>query len=213
MRLAPAPRRDAAAAPAATEESGTRRSIVSGERLAKERMVRFVVAPDGSVVPDIDERLPGRGLWIEADRDMLSLACARNRFAGAARKRAVVPPDLAERVVALITRRCVERLGLARRAGQAVAGYERAADWARGGRAAVLVVALDAAPATRQRLSRLSPAAPCVAAFDAATLGPVFGREAAVNVVLAPGRLADAFLRDARRLEGLRGPGGTNELS
>ena len=77
------------------------------------------VAPDGTVVPDIGERLPGRGLWLTARRDIVAAASGKGLFAKAARAAAAAPADLADQVEALLARRCCELLGLARRAGQA----------------------------------------------------------------------------------------------
>ncbi|MBT5309011.1 MAG: DUF448 domain-containing protein, partial [Rhodospirillaceae bacterium] len=108
---------------------GQRRCIVSGEMRPKAEMLRFVVAPDGDVVADIEEKLPGRGFWLSADRDVIHTASARNLFAKAARAKANAPDDLADRVEALLARRCLDQIGLARRAGIAVAGFGKVESW------------------------------------------------------------------------------------
>jgi predicted RNA-binding protein YlxR (DUF448 family) len=88
-------------------------------------MLRFVVDPDGHVVPDVDGRLPGRGLWLSPGRDMIEIPARRRLFSRAARRAVTVPPDLPDRVEALLIRRCLRLLGLARRAGQVVSGFEK----------------------------------------------------------------------------------------
>src|SRR5574339_498363 len=105
--------------PEAEEEGPMRRCAATRERLPKEALVRLAVAPDGSLVPDIEERLPGRGLWIAARRDIVERAVTKRLLARAAGAGVSAPPDLADRIQALLARRCLELLGLARRAGQA----------------------------------------------------------------------------------------------
>lgn len=91
--------------------------------------MRFVVGPDSSVVPDIAEKLPGRGLWLTASRDIVSRAVARRLFGKAAKAAVTVPADLADRVEARLVARCLDLVGMARRAGRSVAGFEKVRSW------------------------------------------------------------------------------------
>ena len=102
-----------------------RRCIVTSEVKPKAELLRFVLSPQGEVVPDIGSRLPGRGIWLCASRDVVNTAVAKRLFAKAARRAAIVPADLADRLEVLLARRCLDALGLARRAGQAVCGFEK----------------------------------------------------------------------------------------
>jgi len=86
-------------------------------------MIRFVVGPEGDVVPDLARRLPGRGLWVKAERSAVERAVAKNLFARAARASVKPAADLAERVEWLLLERALADLGRARRAGRAVAGF------------------------------------------------------------------------------------------
>ena len=95
-----------------------RRCVVTGEVLPREAMVRFVVRPPeqgekGELIPDLEGRLPGRGLWITARRDIVARAIAKNAFARAAQAPVAVPGDLADRLESLLVRRCIDHLGLA----------------------------------------------------------------------------------------------------
>ena len=117
-----------------------RRCIVTGEIGERSRLLRFVVGPQGELVPDVAARLPGRGLWLTPRRDIVERAVAKRLFARAARRPVTVPVGLADRIEALLAQRCIDAIGLARRAGLAVAGFERVADAARAGRAALLLV-------------------------------------------------------------------------
>lgn len=167
-------------------------------------MIRFVIGPDRAVVPDLAERLPGRGIWLSAARDVVETARLRGAFAKAARGPVTVPPDLLEMLQAALIRRISQSLGLARRAGQAVAGFEKAREWLRDGRAGLVVQAEDGSPEERARfLSGARGTVAVHAPLSAAALGAVFGRDRAVHVVLAPGALAERIGRDCTRLAGL----------
>ncbi len=186
------------------ETGPTRRCVLSGARQAKEAMIRFVVGPDGQVVPDLAARLPGRGMWLSAQGSVLEDRRLGQAFARAAKARVTVPGDLRPRVVAGLERRVAELLGLARRAGQAVAGFVVAREWVASGRAGLVVEARDGAPDGRRKL--LSGAAvPVVAPLTAAELGAVFARDHVVHVAIAPGRLARTIATESERLAGVRG--------
>lgn len=181
-----------------------RRCVVSSRRLPKSQMIRFAVGPDDVVVPDIAERLPGRGIWLSADRNIIKTACARNLFSFAARRAVRVDDQLADRIEALLVRRCTEFLGLARRAGQAVAGYVKVRGWLRDGRAAVLLAASDGSMDGRNKLRQSARDLPEIDLLRAAELGVAFGRPETVHAALASGGLADRFVETASRLSGFR---------
>jgi predicted RNA-binding protein YlxR (DUF448 family) len=191
------------------EETGPlRRCAVTRARLPKATMLRFVVAPDGTVVPDLAARLPGRGIWLSARGDVIETACAKGAFAKAARAQVTVPRDLVAALRDSLTRRFREHLGLARRAGQAVAGYQKAREWLDVGRAGLIVQAADGSPDERARfLGRWTERVPVVAPLDAHQLGVVFGRDHAVHVAVAAGRLAESLRNEADRLVGVMSGG------
>ena len=174
-------------------------------------MVRFVVSPGGEIVPDVEGRLPGRGLWLTARRDIVATAIARGAFEKAARARVQVAPDLAERVEGLLARRCLDLIGLARRAGLAVAGFEKVRSLVAKGRAGVVIQAYDAAPGGRGKLRMAASEVPEVALFTVTELARAFGRETVVHAALARGPMAETFLGEARRLAGFR-PGETKTV-
>jgi len=200
-----------------TDTGPCRRCIVTGVVQPRESLLRFVVSPDGEVVFDLDHRLPGRGIWLSPRRDVVNTAVAKRQFARAARRAVSVPPDLLERVEAALTRRCLDAIGLARRAGQAVCGFDKVCTEIRSGRAAVILAARDAAREGRDKVRALVAgrttrrSTPEIDLFDAAALGGVFGRDHSVHVCLAPGRLANRLVADAALLAGLR-PGDGDEI-
>lgn len=186
-----------------------RRCIATGESRPQSELLRFVVDPDGTLVPDLSARLPGRGLWLTPQRDIIARACRRNLFAKAARAPVKVPDDLLERVEAALRRRCLERLGLAMRAGQAVCGHDKVAGWLAAGKAALLIQAADAAEGGRRKLraqaGRAGAQVAVVEILDAAALGRALGREACVHVAVAPGRMAATLAVELARLTAVRG--------
>jgi predicted RNA-binding protein YlxR (DUF448 family) len=181
-----------------------RRCIATGDVRPKEELLRFVVAPDGGVVPVVAGRLPGRGLWLTARRDIVTAAASKRLFARAARRPVVVEDGLADRVEALLAQRCRDHIGLARRAGQAVMGFTKVHAALAAGKVAVLAAAADGAADGRGKLRALAPGLPLVDRLTSAELAAAFGREHVVHAALAPGRLARAFLVDAGRLAGFR---------
>lgn len=186
------------------EATSQRRCLVTRETGARDQLVRFVLDPQRRVLPDLEERLPGRGMWLSADRDVVNRAVAANLFARAARGPAAAEADLAEKVERLLAKRALDSLGLARRAGQVVAGFEQVRAWLRASKVAVLIAASDGASEGRAKLRRLAPDLPLITAFSRGELGAALGRDEVVHVAVAPGGLAQRLLRDAQRLAGFR---------
>jgi uncharacterized protein len=190
------------------ETSGAeRRCIVTGEVRDKGALLRFVLDPDGRIVPDVAGKLPGRGLWLTPRRDIVATAIAKRHFARAARQPVAVDDDLVDRIEGLLAARCRDEVALARRAGQAVMGFAQVETALAKRRAAVLLAASDGSADGRAKLRALAPALPVVGQLTAAELGAAFGREHVVHAALAPGRLATALAADAARLAGFRGDG------
>jgi len=170
----------------------------------KAELLRFVVSPDGVIVPDIARRLPGRGLWLTARRDIVAAAVGKRLFGRAARASVTVPGDLAERVEMLLRQRCCDLVGLARRAGRAVAGFEKVRAALRKGEVAVLIAAADGGDSGRDKVRGLGVDLPLVEGLSAAELGLAFGRDHVVHAALAPGRLARDTLAAGERLAAYR---------
>jgi len=192
--------------PAGTpNESGPqRRCIVTGEVRDREALLRFVIGPDAEIVPDIESRLPGRGLWLTPHRDIVARAVAKRVFARAARQSVTAGPELPDRVEALLARRCGDGLGLARRAGLAIAGFDRVVEAVRRGDAGLLLLALDAGENGRGKLAELGRALSLACVLRADELGAAFGRERIVHVGIGGGPLCRRLLLDLTRLAGFR---------
>lgn len=147
-------------------------------------------------------------------RDIVDRAVAKRAFARAARRPVSVSSDLADRLENLLARRCVDSLGLARRAGLAVAGFDRVCDAVRHGRAALLLCARDGAEGGRRKLAELGRGLPCAETLTATELGAAFGRDRIVHAAVGGGKLCRRLLADLDKLAGLRvaGPSGSAAL-
>jgi len=181
-------------------------------------MLRFVVGPDRALIPDLAGKLPGRGIWLSASRDVIEggrpdamrSSGAKGRelvraVARAARGPVQVPPDLPGVLETALIRRIGDYLGLARRAGQAIAGFEKARDWMRTHPVGLVLQATDGSDAERARFRSAVPeAVPVLDPLTGAELGRVFGHDNVVHVALAPGRLASSIAMEAGRLAGIR---------
>ncbi|HSE76744.1 MAG TPA: DUF448 domain-containing protein [Alphaproteobacteria bacterium] len=204
------PTRDATPAAAAELRRPLRRCLVTGEGHPKENLLRFVLAPplvpggSGEIVPDIEERLPGRGLWVCARRDIVAAAVSRRLFARAARAPVAVASDLDQQVERLLVRRIIALIGLARRSGAAVGGYEKARALSRQGRVGLLLIAAEAAVQTRRKAFEAASTVAVYATLKAAELGEPFGRPQVGHVAIARGRIGDALRRETGRLAGFR---------
>ena len=191
-------------------EGPLRRCIVTGEVQSPERMVRFVENPERTIVPDVARKLPGRGFWVACRREAIARAGERGLFSKAAKANLISPTDLADQVERLLVQRCIEHLGLARRAGQIVSGYAQVEEAfrARDGRIAALLEARESGPADRGKLvtyARRQGAIPVIGCLSDAEIGLAFGRESVVHAALTSGVLATRFVIEAERLGGFRG--------
>lgn len=185
-----------------------RRCIATGETHPRRGLIRFAVSPDGVVVPDILGKLPGRGIWVAAERAALETAVKKNLFSRAAKRQVTVPEGLVADVETGLARHAVELVSMARKAGHAVAGFEKVKDWLDKGEAVILLQASDGSERGKSKLRPPGGRGSFFGVFSASELGLAFGREHVIHAALAAGGLADRFRDDAVRLSGVREDGG-----
>jgi len=183
-----------------------RRDLATRQVMDESRLIRFVAAPDGSVAPDLGRKLPGRGMWVEATRAAVDEAVKRNLFARAAKAQLKPAPDLSDRIEGLLARRCLDQLGLARREGVLISGFEKAAAAIRAGRAAWLIEAADGAADGRGKLLALArhQTTRICGTFGVDDLSLALGLENAIHAVLLEGGRADRWTLEVERLAGFR---------
>ncbi len=189
-----------------------RRDLVSGEVMPEERLVRFVAGPDGFVVPDVARKLPGRGLWVASNREAVDQAGRKGGFSRAAKAKLSAPPDLADQVENLLKTRLLSGLGLARRAGDLILGFEKTAQAIEQGKTAWIVEASDGAQDGRRKVLQSArratdagrPTPRLFGVFSAEELGLALGLGNVIHVALLAGRGADRWTIDVERLSGFR---------
>ena len=185
------------------ESGAERKCIATGEVQPKYRMVRFVVGPDGQVVPDILGKLPARGIWVTANRAALESAAKKGLFARSAKQPVKVPEDLVEQVEAQLARRTVDLISMQRKAGKAVAGYEKVKTWLQTEEALVLIQAVDGSGRGKSKLST-PHYGHYIGCLTADELGLAFGRQTVIHGALASGGLTLRVVEEAHRLNGVR---------
>ncbi|HLI67461.1 MAG TPA: RNA-binding protein [Caulobacteraceae bacterium] len=185
-----------------------RRDLVSGEVMDEARLIRFVAGPGGVVAPDLARKLPGRGLWVAASREAVRAAAAKGGFSRAAKAPLTAPPDLADLVERLLIRRLLDGLGLARRAGALVLGFDQARAAIAAAKAAWLIEAADGAADGRRKLMALARNQPhppkLFGALSSGELGLALGGENVIHVAFLAGRGAERWTVDVERLSGFR---------
>lgn len=185
-------------------EIAERRCLVTGEVQPKAGLIRFVLGPEGMVAPDLAEKLPGRGFWLTADRAIIERAVAKGLFSRGAKAPAKPPEGLVDLLEAGLARRVVDLVSLGRKSGRAVAGFEKVKDWLAAGKVKVLLQASDGSERGKGKLWT-PEGARWFGCLTASELGLAFGRDHVIHSALSRGGIADKVIRDAGRLNGLRG--------
>ena len=175
-------------------------------------LIRFVVGPDGNIVPDIAHKLPGRGIWVTCHRDAVQTAVEKHAFARALRLKVRVEADLAARVEGLLIRRALEHLSICNKAGLVLCGSSKVISWLEAGANGALVQAADASPDGLAKVARKYRAI-CAATesrpievslLTIDELSLAIGRANVVHAALSKGKAATNFLAAVSRVEKYR---------
>lgn len=187
----------------------TRRTGGTGE------LMRFVLAPDGTVVPDLKRRLPGRGVWVTAQARMVAEAVRRRLFPRAFKAEAKVSPTLADEIDAALVQDLRRALALANKAGAVTTGFVKVESAIGKGEVAALIHASDAAPDGRRKLAGALRkqygetifAIPIIDQLSSDELDMALGRVHVIHAALLSGAGSDGCLASWRRLQAYRGVG------
>jgi uncharacterized protein len=183
-----------------------RRCLVLGQLLPRDQLIRFVPGPGREIVPDLAETLPGHGLWVSATRAALTEAVKKKLFSKAAKQPIAAGPELPDRVEALLHRRCLELLGLTRRAGLPLMGADKVDAGFKADGLALLLEAADGGRDAGDNHRKAERAGiPVFRSLTAEEMGHALGRAPVVHVGLPDHPLTDQLLRDLKRRDGMRG--------
>ena len=180
-----------------------RKCLATGEVQPKHGLIRFVLGPEGQVVADVMDKLPGRGVYVTAEREAIEAAVKKKLFSRGFKTQVTMPDGLADEVERQVLRRLIELLSLARKSGAAVGGYEKVKDWLSKEEAQVLIQAVDGSGRGKSKLStpHMGNYIGCLTADE---LGMAFGRQTVIHAALASGGLSKRVVEEAQRLQGMR---------
>ena len=190
------------------KEDLERLCVATRERRHPDEMIRFVVGPDGALVPDITEKLPGRGVWVTGRRDMVEVARTKGAFSRSLKTQLRIDVGLADQVGWLLRKKALQSLSLALKAGDVLTGFDKVHEAISSRWAFRLIHASDAGDDGRNRLDRKldavlgsegKTAAKPVVCFDREELGLALGRANVVHACLKASGASRKFLRDTDR--------------
>lgn len=135
------------------DDLNPRSCIVSGEKLEKSQMVRFVAGPENRIFPDLKNNLPGRGVWVENNKASVSKAVEKRLFTRAMKQEVQADPDLPELLDSLILKQSLQALAIAKKAGRLITGFAKVDSAIRSNKADLLMHAKDAAADGKRKLA------------------------------------------------------------
>lgn len=189
-------------------EGPVRQCAVTRERGPQAGMVRFALSPDNVVTPDVAAKLPGRGVWVKAERSVLEEAVRKGAFSRGFKQQVVVPESLPADVESLLLQRMIGLLGLAKKAGQAVLGFDQVREGLQKKRPGLLLEASDGAEDGRSKVYFLAKAlysnVKIAGALSSTELGMAFGRDRVIHGLVRKGSIAQTLEVAYERLAGFR---------
>jgi predicted RNA-binding protein YlxR (DUF448 family) len=204
----------------AETDTGPRGSAAVTERLCivtrKVRpigqLIRFVAGPDAVLVPDLKRRLPGRGVWVTAERQRVAEAVKRGAFPRSLHAEVKVAGNLPDAVETLLEKMVLDALSVARKAGQVVAGFTKVEAVAAQGTAVAFLHAVEAGADGKRKIADAirrggragGPKITPILVFSSAQLDLALGRPNVVHAALLAGRAAETFLARWRMFDGYR---------
>lgn len=177
--------------------------LVTRERDDPDNLIRFVLSPDGYLVPDLTERLPGRGMWLKADKNVLHKAIESKIFFRAAQCQVKIPENLLLMIIGGLKSRIKDTLGFTRRAGQNTYGFVKVREAISHGVVGLIIQATDGSEEEKKRLLSGARHLPVTEIFTTKELGVIFGRENVVHAAIYKGPFVKRILCDHKRLTGL----------
>jgi uncharacterized protein len=184
----------------------TRQCALTRANLPVDQLVRFALGPDGNIVPDIDAKAPGRGVWISFDYEAVAQAAQKNVFARSLKHKVHVPQDLAQITRTRLEQRLSGALGLARKAGQLQTGATRVKSVIGDATIIALFTASNGAPDGRRKMmmalrsSGLEEEVPSFDILSSELLGLALGQENVIHAALTKGAAGKSALLRAQNL-------------
>lgn len=191
------------------EPVNDRMCIVTRDRGQPDGLIRFVAGPDGAIVPDLRQALPGRGCWVTAERAMVDQAVKRKLFGRALKTDVTTDPDLGQAVDRLLCDSLFGMINMARKSGQFITGSGKVEDAVRSGSAIALMHATDAADDGVRKLRQANTARamgvkaaeiPVFRLFSAEELALAMGEGAFIHAAALAGQAGEGVVKRAKML-------------
>ena len=194
-----------------------RMCIVTRESGSQDELIRFVAAPDGTVVADLKRQLPGRGCWVKIDRSLVDKAVAKKLFARALKADVKAAADLGETVGMLLAQQLMQMMNMARKAGQFVTGSAKVDAAVRSGAAIAVFHATNAAEDGVRKIDQARKAwhlgmeteeeVPSYRLFSESEMEGLMGQNAFIHAAVLAGQAGEGVVKRAKMLEQYRNGG------
>ena len=194
-----------------------RMCIVTRESGSPDELIRFVAAPDGSIIPDLKRQLPGRGCWVKIDRSLVDKAVAKKTFARALKADVKAADDLGETVDRLLAQQLMQMMNMARKAGQFITGASKVDAAIRAGAAIAVFHSTGAADDGVRKIDQARKAwhlgmeteeeIPSFRLFSESEMEGVMGQNAFIHAAVLAGQAGEGVVKRAKMLEQYRNSG------
>lgn len=197
-------------------EANGRMCIVTRDSGSPDTLLRFVAAPDGTVIPDLKRTLPGRGCWVSPRREAVDKAVAKKLFARALKRDVKADPELGAVVDRLLVSQLTGMMNMARKAGQFISGAAKVEAAVRNGEAIAVFHSKDAAADGIRKIDQARKAwhlgtgadaeIPAFHLLTGAELDELMGQNAFIHACALAGQAGEGVVKRATLLETYRGP-------
>jgi uncharacterized protein len=194
-----------------------RMCIVTRESGSPDELIRFVAAPDGSIIPDLKRQLPGRGCWVKIDRSLVDKAVAKKTFARALKADVKAADDLGETVDRLLAQQLMQMMNMARKASQFITGASKVDAAIRAGAAIAVFHSTGAADDGVRKIDQARKAwhlgmeteeeIPSFRLFSESEMEGVMGQNAFIHAAVLAGQAGEGVVKRAKMLEQYRNGG------
>ena len=181
-------------------EIGMKTCFVTKEEAPRTEMLRFVSTPDHQIVFDVAEKLPGHGFWLKADESVLKRAIEKHLFSKVAKGAVQIPDDLPKQVERALKDRCLDLLGLCRKAGLLTFGYAAVKKEMVKGNIVAVFEASDASKREQQKLFRDGDPISVWQILSRSELGHIAGSDEVVHMALSDGHLSEQVVKTAKKI-------------
>lgn len=185
-----------------SKELENRKCIVTGKILPKAELLRFVVLSDGQMLPDFNKKIGGKGIYLSNSKTLLTgLTLKKNPLNKILHTNVIIDSELPNMVERILSKKCLDAVNLARKAGDLILGFEKVKDIIAKGKAAFVIEATDAGEHGMQKIAAMAKDLEKFSLYDVATLSDALKRENTVYLVVAKSQTGSMAQEAFRRYQ------------